>query len=180
MMDAEAAFADHYDNMQTQENLIIRIVNDVLQKNAYELKVLERDIEPLKKVQAPFVHLTHQEAVAKLRELGSDIGERDDLGADDETLLTQQYDRPIFIEKYPAEVKAFYMKRDPADPRFALNNDLLAPEGYGEIIGGSQREDDLDALIARIKEHNLPMEAFEWYLDLTLRLGSTQRIRLRP
>lgn len=171
MMDAEAAFADHHDNMQTQENLIIRIVNDVLQKNAYELKVLERDIEPLKKVQAPFVHLTHQETVAKLRELGSDIGERDDLGADDETLLTQQYDRPIFIEKYPAEVKAFYMKRDPADPRFALNNDLLAPEGYGEIIGGSQREDDLDALIARIKEHNLPMEAFEWYLDLR-RYGS--------
>jgi len=171
MMDAEAAYVEHEGNMKIQEELICRIVADVLEKNQSELKVLERDVEPLKKVQAPFVHLTHQEAIAKLRELGSDIGDRDDLGADDETTLTQQYDRPIFIEKYPAEVKAFYMKRDPANPAFALNNDLLAPEGYGEIIGGSQREDDLDALIARIKEHNLPMEAFEWYLDLR-RYGS--------
>ncbi len=171
MMDAEAAFADHNDNMHTQEALIIRIVKDVLEKNASELKILERDVEPLKKVQGPFVRMTHTQAIAKLRELGSDIGERDDLGADDETMLTQQYDQPIFIEKYPVEIKAFYMKRDPADPAFALNSDLLAPEGYGEIIGGSQREDDLDLLVARIKEHNLPMEAFEWYLDLR-RYGS--------
>ncbi|MBI5369570.1 asparagine--tRNA ligase [Candidatus Uhrbacteria bacterium] len=171
MMDAEAAFVEHEGNMQIQEGLIVRIVKDVLEKNAYELKVLERDIEPLKKVQAPFVHLTHAQAVVALRALGSDIGERDDLGADDETLLTEQYDRPIFLEKYPAEVKAFYMKRDPREPDRVLNNDVLAPEGYGEIIGGSQREDDLSVIIERMREHHLPLEPFEWYLDLR-RYGS--------
>ncbi len=171
MMDAEAAFVEHEDNMRIQEALIVRIVQEVLKENIHELKVLERDIEPLKKIQAPFVRLTHEEALAILRGLGSDIGERDDLGADDETTLTQQYDRPIFIEKYPAEVKAFYMKRDPSNPDRVLNNDLLAPEGYGEIIGGSQREDDLDTLLERMREHNLPLEPFEWYLDLR-RYGS--------
>lgn len=90
----------------------------------------------------------------------------DDLGADDETILTQQFDRPIFIEKYPAAVKAFYMKRDPANPEFVLNNDMLAPEGYGEIIGGSQREDDYETLLERMREHNLAIEPFQWYLDL--------------
>jgi asparaginyl-tRNA synthetase len=171
MMDAEAAFVEHEGNMNIQEELVMRIVKDVLEKNTYELKVLERDVEPLKKIQMPFVRFTHAEAIKKLRELGSDIGDRDDLGADDETLLTQRFDRPIFIEKYPAEVKAFYMKRDPMDSQRALNNDLLAPEGYGEIIGGSQREDDLYRLLERMKEHNLPIQPFEWYLDLR-RYGS--------
>ncbi|PJE76736.1 asparagine--tRNA ligase [Candidatus Uhrbacteria bacterium CG10_big_fil_rev_8_21_14_0_10_48_16] len=171
MMDAEAAFVEHEGNMKIQEELICRIVADVLEHCAHELKVLERDVEPLKKVQAPFVHLTHAEAVAKLREMGSDIGEMDDLGADDETLLTKQYDKPIFLEKYPAVVKAFYMKRDPADPTRVLNNDLLAPEGYGEIIGGSQREDDYETLMERIREHGLDPAPFEWYLDLR-RYGS--------
>ncbi|TAK03283.1 asparagine--tRNA ligase [Patescibacteria group bacterium] len=166
MMDAEAAFVEHEGNLAIQEGLICRIVADVLAKNAHELKILERDVEPLKKVQAPFVRMTHAEAVKKLRELGSDIGDMDDLGADDETILTKQYDRPIFVEKYPAVVKAFYMKRDPADPTRVLNADLLAPEGYGEIIGGSQREDDHDALLARIREHALPVDQFQWYLDL--------------
>ncbi len=166
MMDAEAAFIEHEGNMAIQEALTIRIVTDVLAENAYELKVLERDVEALKKVQAPFVRLTHADAVRKLRELGSDIGDRDDLGADDETMLTKQFDRPIFIEKYPIEIKAFYMKRDPNNPDRALNNDLLAPEGYGEIIGGSQREDDYETLLTRIKEHNLAIEPFAWYLDL--------------
>ena len=117
-------------------------------------------------MQPPFYRITHAEAVKKLRELGSDIGEMDDLGADDETILTKLYDKPIFVEKYPAEVKAFYMKRDPKNPKYCLNADLLAPEGYGEIIGGSQREDDYETLVKRIKEHNLPMEAFQWYVDL--------------
>ena len=89
-----------------------------------------------------------------------------DLGADDETILTKEYDKPLFVEKYPAEVKAFYMKRDPQNPKYVLNADLLAPEGYGEIIGGSQREDDYDELVKRLKEHKLPMEVFQWYLDL--------------
>lgn len=166
MMDAEAAFADHEDNMKTQEGLICRIVKDVLEKNRKELAVLERDVAALEKVQAPFVRMTHADAIKKLKELGSDIGEMDDLGADDETTLTKLYDRPIFVEKYPAIVKAFYMKRDPADPTRVLNSDLLAPEGYGEISGGSQREDDYDQLLARIQEHKLPVEPFQWYLDL--------------
>lgn len=166
MMDAEAAFVEHDENLKIQESLVCRIVKDVLEKNQHELKVLERNIEALEKVQAPFVRMTHAEAVAKLRELGSDIGDLDDLGGDDETILTKQYDRPIFVEKYPAIVKAFYMKRDPADPTRALNADLLAPEGYGEVIGGSQREDDYEVLLARIKEHDLPLEPFQWYLDL--------------
>ena len=171
MMDAEAAFVEHEGNMQIQEELICRVVQDVLAKNVYELQVLERDTEALKKVVAPFVHITHQDAIKQLRDLGSDISDRDDLGADDETLLTQQYERPIFLEKYPAEVKAFYMKRDPEHPDRVLNNDLLAPEGYGEIIGGSQREDDLDRLLERMSQHHLALEPFEWYLDLR-RYGS--------
>jgi asparaginyl-tRNA synthetase len=166
MMDAEAAYVEHDENLKIQEELVCRIVKEVLEKNQYELKVLERDVEALKKVQAPFVRLTHAEAVAKLRELGSDIGDTDDLGGDDETILTKQYDRPVFVEKYPAAVKAFYMKRDPSDPSRALCADLLAPEGYGEVIGGSQREDDYEILLARIKEHNLSVEVFQWYLDL--------------
>lgn len=166
MMDAEAAFVDHEGNMKIQEELVSFIVKRVLETRQQELKLLERDTKPLENVTAPFYRLTHAEAISKLKEMGSDIGEMDDLGADDETLLTKQYDKPIFIEKYPTAVKAFYMKRDPADPTRVLNSDLLAPEGYGEIIGGSQREEDHDELLKRIQEHNLPEAAFKWYLDL--------------
>ena len=166
MMDAEAAFVEHEENLKIQEELVSFIVQRVLETCDAELKILERHVEPLKKVAPPFYRLTHAEAIKKLRELGSDIGDMDDLGADDETKLTEQFDKPIFIEKYPAAVKAFYMKRDPADPSRVLNADLLAPEGYGEIIGGSQREDDYDALVARLREHKLSEDAFKWYLDL--------------
>ncbi|PJA47720.1 asparagine--tRNA ligase [Candidatus Uhrbacteria bacterium CG_4_9_14_3_um_filter_36_7] len=166
MMDAEAAFVEYEENLKIQEGLICYIVDSVLKQNQNELVLLERDQEPLKKIQAPFVRLTHKEAVAKLRALGSDILEDDDLGGDDETILTKQYDKPIFVEKYPAKVKAFYMKRDLNDPDRALCADLLAPEGYGEIIGGSQREDDYQTLVHRIEEQHLSMEAFKWYLDL--------------
>ena len=171
MMDAEAAFVDHEGNLAVQEGLVCRIVKDVLEKNRAELAILERDVPALEKVQAPFVRMTHAEAVAKLRELGSDIQDMDDLGGDDETVLTKLYDRPIFVEKYPAVVKAFYMKRDPMDPTRVLNADMLAPEGYGEIIGGSQREDDYDQLLQRMKDHNVPTEPYQWYLDLR-RFGS--------
>jgi len=166
MMDAEAAFVEHEENMKIQEGLIVHIVEKVLEKNLKELAILERDIEPLKKIKAPFIRKTHAEVVAELREMGSDIGENDDLGGDDETILTKKYDKPIFVEKYPAEVKAFYMKRDPSNPKVALCDDLLAPEGYGEIIGGSQREDDYDTLLARVREQKLSEDAFKWYLDL--------------
>lgn len=166
MMDAEAPFVEHDENMQIQEGLICHIVKSVLEKNPSELKILERNIEPLQKIQAPFIRKTHAEVVKELREMGSDIGDMDDLGGDDETILTKKYDKPIFVEKYPTAVKAFYMKPDPADPSHVLCADLLAPEGYGEIIGGSQREDDYDKMLAKIKEHKLPLEAFQWYLDL--------------
>ncbi len=166
MMDAEAAFADHDDNIKTQEGLVCHIVKKVLENNLTELAILERNIEPLKKIQAPFIRKTHEEVVKELREMGSDIEPNHDLGGDDETMLTQKYDKPIFVEKYPAEVKAFYMKRDPQDPSRVLCADLLAPEGYGEIIGGSQREDDYDVLLKRIQDHKLPVKEFQWYLDL--------------
>lgn len=166
MMDAEAAFVEHDENMDIQEGLITHIVKRVLEKNLAELAILERDIEPLKKIIPPFIRRTHADVIKELREMGSDIKDNQDLGADDETMLTKKYDKPIFVEKYPAEVKAFYMKRDPQNPKVALCADLLAPEGYGEIIGGSQREDNYDTLLARINEHKLPVDAFKWYLDL--------------
>lgn len=165
MMDAEAAFVDQEENMKIQEGLVEFVVQKVLEKNLKELATLERDIEPLKKIKAPFIHKTHTEVVKELCEMGSEIKENQDLGAADETMLTMKYDKPIFVEKYPAEVKAFYMKRTD-DGKFALCADLLAPEGYGEVIGGSQREDNYDVLLGRIKEHKLSVEAFDWYLDL--------------
>jgi len=166
MMDAEMAFCDHEDSLKVQEGLVCHIVEKVLEKNIKELEILDRDIEALKKVKAPFIRKTHAEVVAELREMGSAIGEKDDLGADDETMLTKKYDKPIFVEKYPAEVKSFYMKRDPENPSVALCADLLAPEGYGEVIGGSQREENYDVLMERIKEHDLDPKTFDWYLDL--------------
>lgn len=166
MMDAEAAFVEHEENMKIQEGLICHIAKSTLEKNSEDLKILERNIDPLKKIQAPFIRKTHSDVVKELREMGSDIGEMDDLGGDDETMLTKKYDKPIFVEKYPTPVKAFYMKRDPADPAHVFCSDLLAPEGYGEISGGSQREDNYDKLLECIKEHKLPLEAFQWYLDL--------------
>lgn len=167
MMDAEAAYVEHEENMDIQEGLMKHIVTSVLEKNRKELEVLERDPEPLKKIlDGPFIRKTHAEVVEELRGMGSDIEPGHDLGGDDETMLTQKYDKPIFVEKYPAAVKAFYMKRDPQDNSRVLCADLLAPEGYGEIIGGSQREDDYDQLLERIREHKLPEKEFQWYLDL--------------
>lgn len=163
MMDAEAAFVDHKENMKIQEELVYFMVQKVLKQNIKELEILERDIGPLKKVVPPFFCITHEQAIEKLHDLGSDIKQDDDLGADDETILTKQYDKPVFIEKYPAKVKAFYMKRQ-GDK--ALCSDLLAPEGYGEIIGGSEREDDYNEILKRVKEHKLPIKDFQWYLDL--------------
>lgn len=166
MMDAEMAFADLAENMRVQEELVRYMVKSILEKNQQELLILERNVKPLENILKPFYKITHAEAVKKLQELGSDIKVGDDLGADDETILTKQFDNPIFVTHYPKEVKAFYMKRDLEDDSHVLCADLLAPEGYGEIIGGSQREDNYDALLERIKEHNLPESAFSWYLDL--------------
>ena len=166
MMDAEAAFVNHEDNMKIQEDLISFVVEKVLEKNKIELEILERDLEPLQKIKAPFKKMTHAEAVKFLQDKGSDIGDRDDLGADDETKLTADSDVPIFVEKWPKEIKAFYMKRDTEQEDLVLGADMIATEGFGEIIGGSEREIDYDVLLNRMKEEKLPIEPFQWYLDL--------------
>ncbi len=166
MMDAEAAFTNHEGNMKIQEELICHIVTRVLEKNKKELEILERDISKLEKVRAPFGRMIYAAAIKKVQALGSDIKDGEDLGADDETLLTQDSDVPIFVEKWPRQIKAFYMKRDPENPEVVLGSDLIAPEGHGEIIGGSEREDNYDLLLARMKEEKMPLEDFQWYLDL--------------
>ncbi|PIR47575.1 asparagine--tRNA ligase [Candidatus Uhrbacteria bacterium CG10_big_fil_rev_8_21_14_0_10_50_16] len=172
MMDAEAAYVDWQENMQIQEDLVLYIIKRVLEERRYELEtILERDVSKLEIIKGPFPRIEHKTVVKMLQDAGSDIQEDEDLGADDETILTQQFDMPIFVTKYPAKIKAFYMKADPEDATRALCSDMLAPEGYGEVIGGSEREVDLARLQEKIRAHNLPMDQFEWYLDLR-RFGS--------
>ena len=166
MVEPEVAFNDSDDNMRLQEEFVSYIVGRAVERRSEELKELERDTAPLEVVQAPFPRISYTDAVTKLNGLGSDITWGSDLGGDDETLLAKQYDRPVFVFNYPKQVKAFYMKENPADPRTVLGNDCLAPEGYGEIIGGSQREDDYDRLLARIVAQGLDPAAYGWYLDL--------------
>ena len=166
MVEPEVAFNDSDDNMRLQEDFVSYIVRRVLERRQPELKELERDISKLEKIKAPFPRSDYSEAVKILQAKGSSVKWGDDLGAEDESLLVEGQDRPVFIYNYPKQAKAFYMKENPADPRTVLCNDLLAPEGHGEIIGGSQREDDHDRLLARIKEEGLPVEAYNWYLDL--------------
>jgi len=166
MVEPEVAFNDSDANMRLQESFVSFIVARALDRRREELKELERDTAPLERVTAPFPRISYTAAVAKLNRLGSDITWGSDLGGDDETLLAKEYDRPVFVHDYPKHVKAFYMKENPEDPRTVLNNDCLAPEGYGEIIGGSQREDDYDRLLSRIHEQNLDPDAYRWYLDL--------------
>jgi asparaginyl-tRNA synthetase len=166
MVEPEVAFADSNDNMRLQEEFVSYLVARALERRKEELAELERDTAPLERVAPPFSRISYTDAVARLNQLGSDIQWGQDLGGDDETLLAKEYDRPIFVYNYPKQVKAFYMKENPDDPRTVLNNDCLAPEGYGEIIGGSQREDDYGRLLARIKEQGLDPESYRWYLDL--------------
>jgi asparaginyl-tRNA synthetase len=166
MVEPEVAWNDSDANMRLQEEFVSAIVARVLDRCQDELKELERDTAPLERVVPPFPRITYTDAVAKLQGLGSDIKWGNDLGGDDETLLARQYDRPVFVCNYPKAIKAFYMKENPEDSRTILGNDCLAPEGYGEIIGGSQREDDHDKLVARIVEQGLDPEAYRWYLDL--------------
>ncbi len=166
MIEPEMAYCDLDGDMQIAEQFVYYIVNRVLERRREELKVLERDIEKLEKITLPFPRLSYDDAIEQLHSLGSDIEWGTDLGGDDETILSQQYDAPIMVHRYPLDVKAFYMKEDPEDSRLALCVDMLAPEGYGEIIGGGQREDDLAILERKIGEHELPPEAFQWYTDL--------------
>lgn len=171
MMDAEAAFVEHDENLNIQEGLIRHVIRYCLEHCKEELAILERDMEKLKKADAPFTRLTYDKAIEKLHELGSDIKYGDDLGNDDEGLLTKDSDVPIFIEKWPKDIKAFYMKIDPENPKAVLCADLIATEGGGELIGGSQREDNIDSLLERIKKEGLNEADYAWYLDLR-RYGS--------
>ena len=166
MVEPEVAFNDSDANMRLQEEFVSYLVGRALERRQEELKELERDVAPLQRVQPPFPRVSYTDAVARLKALGSDMTWGSDLGGDDETLLAREYDRPVFVYNYPKQVKAFYMKENPDDPRTVLNNDCLAPEGYGEIIGGSQREDDYDKLLSRIQNQGLDPEAYRWYLDL--------------
>jgi asparaginyl-tRNA synthetase len=171
MVEPEMAYADLNDVIELAEGLITSVVARVLDRRQTELKVLERDTSKLEAVKAPFPRLHYDEAAKILHDKGVPFQVGGDLGATDETVLSEQFDRPVCVTHYPAAIKAFYMKPDPAQPDRALCVDVLAPEGYGEIIGGGQRLDDYDLLVERIKEHRLPTEAFEWYLDLR-RFGS--------
>jgi asparaginyl-tRNA synthetase len=166
MIEPEVAWNDSDDNMRLQEEFVSYLVKRVLERRRPELVELERDVSTLEKVVAPFHRLNYTEAVALVQKKGSTTQWGEDLGAEDEALIVQDYDKPVFVFNYPKQAKAFYMKENPDDPRTVLCDDLLAPEGFGEIIGGSQREDDYDKLLARIKEEGLPLDAYNWYLDL--------------
>jgi asparaginyl-tRNA synthetase len=166
MVEPEVAWATLDDTIDLGEQLVVSVVARVLDQRRRELAALERDVSKLERVQAPFPRISYDEAVRMLREKGLPFEWGNDLGGPDETALSEHFDRPVAVHRYPSAVKAFYMKPDPARPEVALCVDVLAPEGYGEIIGGGQRLDDYDLLLQRIQEHNLPQEAFEWYLDL--------------
>jgi asparaginyl-tRNA synthetase len=171
MVEPEMAYATLDDVIDLAEGLVVAIVSRVLDKRGRELTVLERDTSKLESVQAPFPRMSYDEAVKLLNDKGQPFEWGGDLGGTDETVLSQHFDRPVAIHRYPAAVKPFYMAPDPQRPELALCVDMLAPEGVGEIIGGSERLADYDTLLQRIRQHNLPQEAFEWYLDLR-RFGS--------
>jgi asparaginyl-tRNA synthetase len=171
MVEPEVAFAELPDMMELAEEFLGFIVARVLENRRTELAILERDTGKLERITPPFPRITYEEAVSLLQSKGNPMQLGDDFGGDEETLLSQQFDRPVIIHRYPAAIKAFYMQNDPLRPDLALCMDVLAPEGYGEIIGGGQRIHEHEKLLARIREHKLPVEAFQWYLDLR-RYGS--------
>ncbi len=171
MVEPEVAYADLDDNMDLAEEFLEYVVQRVLVNKEEELKILERDVTNLKNVKRPFPRLHYDEAVEILKKNNVKFEYGNDLGGTDETVISKEFDRPVLVHRYPAAVKAFYMKEDPADSTKALCVDALAPEGYGEIIGGGQREDNLDVLLKKIHEHKLPEEAFKWYTDIR-RYGS--------
>ncbi len=166
MVEPEVAYYELDDVMELAENFVSYIVERVLEERQEELKILERDTSKLENIKPPFPRITYDEAVKILHENGMEFEWGDDFGGDEETVISKSFDKPVMVHRYPAKVKAFYMKRDPENPELALCVDMLAPEGYGEIIGGGQREDDYETLLKRIEEHNLPKDAYEWYLDL--------------
>lgn len=166
MVEPEMAYADLEEVKRVAEELIVYVVARVLERGQEELKVLERDTSKLETVQSPFPRISYDEAVEILKSKGSEIQWGGDFGNADETLLTEGFDRPVMVDRYPTQIKAFYFQPDEQRPELALGVDVIAPEGYGEIVGGGQRIHDLALLERRLAEHNLPREAFEWYLDL--------------
>jgi asparaginyl-tRNA synthetase len=166
MLEPEVAYATLDDILVLAEEMLSCVVARVLENRRQDLEVLERDTAPLEKVTVPFPRITYSEALERLRGAGFDIPWGRDLGGEEETALSKMFEKPVMVTRYPVECKAFYMSRDPQNEKLALCVDVLAPEGYGEIVGGSQREDDLAKLEARIAEHGLPRDAFQWYLDL--------------
>jgi len=171
MVEPEVAFAELSDMMDLAEEFLSFVVQRVLETRKADLAVLERDTTKLERVVAPFPRVLYEEAVSLLQKKGNPIQIGDDFGGDEEALLSNEFDRPAIVHRYPSAIKAFYMQNDPVRPDLALCMDVLAPEGYGEIIGGGQRIHEYDKLMARIREHKLPEEAFRWYLDLR-RYGS--------
>jgi asparaginyl-tRNA synthetase len=166
MVEPEVAYATLDDAMVLAEGLVVSVVERVLDRRRRELEVLERDTATLEAIKGPFPRMSYDEAAEVLKKKGLPFEWGGDFGAPDETALSAEHDRPLFVHGFPSAIKAFYMKPHPERPEVSLSVDLLAPEGYGEIIGGGERIDDLDLLLQRIKEHDLPQEAFEWYLDL--------------
>ncbi len=166
MVEPEMAFVDMWENMEVQEQMVSYVVQQCLEHRRRELELLERDFSKLEKIVPPFPRIHYDEAVQILRDKGVDFEWGGDFGGTDETMVSEQFDRPVFVHHFPAAVKAFYMKPDPDRPETVLGADMLAPEGYGEVIGGGQRLDDLALLEQRIAEHQLPPEAYAWYVDL--------------
>ena len=166
MVEPEMAYCNLDENMDWAEKLVCFIVNRILETSKVELDILERDMSFLERIIAPFPRITYDEAVSLLVDQGSNFKYGTDFGAADESLISEQFNQPVMIHRWPAEIKAFYMKRDDINEELALGVDIIAPEGYGEIVGGGQREDDLEILLNRIRHHDLPMEPFKWYLDL--------------
>jgi asparaginyl-tRNA synthetase len=166
MVEPEVAFLEFKGLCELAQDFVVYLAGRVLDRNREDLKVLERDTAKIENVLPPFPRITYTEAIEILQKAGNPIQWGDDFGGDEETVLASQYDRPLMVTKFPTAFKAFYMQPDPENPDVVLGLDLLAPEGYGEIIGGSQRIHDHDLLLSRIREHNLPVEAFQWYLDV--------------
>lgn len=171
MCEPEIAFCDYLENMEIQEAFVQHVVATILEKHPQELELLERDLEPLKKVAEPFPRVHYDEAVQILKDNGVDFEWGNDFGGGDETILSSHFGRPIFVTHFPTQIKAFYMQPDPDRPEVVLGSDLLAPEGYGEVIGGGQRIADLELLEKRLAEHELDPKDYQWYLDLR-RFGS--------
>jgi asparaginyl-tRNA synthetase len=166
MVEPEVAFLEFDGLQELAEEFVEYIVGRAMDRCQEELKMLERDLTKLENVKRPFPRISYRDAIELLKSKGMPANFGDDIGGDEETVIANSFDRPVIINRYPVGIKAFYMKPDPNDPEVALAMDMIAPEGYGEIIGGSQRIDDYDLLVQRIQEHNLPMEAFQWYLDV--------------